>query len=310
MRKSTLYIIGVIIIVASLLQGCFTGVESTKKITEKDVKRAFEEMDRGKKYLAISHFVDSVPAWRDGKPFWVVDQQARLIFSPSSEYDIDSLLLEGKQLFYNGYVARRQVDNREVIDLHFTDGFHNLVYPTGRTLEEISHAAFTVPFLVDGDMIAYYASMIVGKTVYVKTESWLTLDGEKMDGRKFIPVVITSVSAGNRIYPLKVEFKTGDGSLAMLWMTTGWSSISGRDFDSLFSLTDVRLQYPEITAETWARIVDGKVAVGMTKQECRLSMGNPKTVNQLPDQTGLREYWHYDGGRYLFFVDGLLKEFR
>ena len=93
-------------------------------------------------------------------------------------------------------------------------------------------------------------------------------------------------------------------------MTVGTSSISGRDFDSLFSLTDVRLQYPEITAENWTRIVNGEVVEGMTKQECRLSMGSPKSVNQRPDQTGLKEYWYYDGGRYLFFFDGLLKEFR
>lgn len=296
--------------VLPLLQGCFTGIESTKMITEKDVKRALEEMDRGKKHVGFSPFTDSLPAWRDGKPFWVVDRQARLIFAPGADYDIDSLALEGSQLSYNGYLARRQVDNREVVDLMFTDGTHTLVYPTGRTLQEISNAAFEVPFLVDGDMVDYYASMIVGKTVYVKTESWLTLEGEKMDGRKFIPVAITKVSAGNRIYPLKVEFKTSDGTQAMLWMTTGSSSISGRDFDSLFSLTDVRLQYPEISSETWARIVDGKVAEGMTKQECRLSMGSPKSVRQLPDQTGLREYWHYDGGRYLYFVDGLLKEYR
>ena len=48
----------------------------------------------------------------------------------------------------------------------------------------------------------------------------------------------------------------------------------------------------------------------MTKEECRLAMGSPKNLTQLPDQSGLREYWYYDGGRYLFFVDGLLKEFR
>ena len=61
--------------VLPLLQGCFTGIESTKMITEKDVKRALEEMDRGKKHVGISPFADSLPAWRDGKPFWVVDSR-------------------------------------------------------------------------------------------------------------------------------------------------------------------------------------------------------------------------------------------
>jgi hypothetical protein len=295
---------------AVALSACFTGVESTKKITDKDVQRAIQEMERGKKTLAISEFVDSLPAWREGKTFWVVDEQVRLIFASSLDYDIDSLSLVDKQLTYQGYLTHRQVDNTELVDLKFSDGVHQLIYPTGRMMEDLSHNPLTVPFLVDGDMVDYYARQVVGKTVYIKTSAWQTLDGNKIEGRKFVPVTITAVKPGNRIYPLRVEFKTSDAVEAMLWMTTAKSSIAGRDFGSLFSLTDVRLQYPEITAEVWARIVDGKVAEGMTKEECRLSMGTPKTVSQLPDQTGLREYWYYDGGRYLFFIDGLLKDFR
>ena len=36
-------------------------------------------------------------------------------------------------------------------------------------------------------------------------------------------------------------------------------------------------------------------------------MGAPKTINRLPEQGGMREYWYYDGGVYLYFEDGLLK---
>ena len=295
---------------ALLLSSCFTGVESTKKITDKDVQRAIHEMERGKKSMALQDHVDSLPTWSLGKTFWVVDDQVRLIFSPSAHYNIDSLSLLGKQLTYQGYDIHRQVNNTEVVDIKFSDGAHELVYATGKTLADISHPAFAVPFLVDGDMVSHYANQVVGKTVYVKNSVWYTLDGDKIEGRKFVPVKITAIKPGNRIYPLRAEFKTADGREAMLWMTTGSSSISGRDFDSLFSLTDVRLQYPDISAENWARIVEGKVAEGMTKEECRLSFGAPKTVSQRPDQTGLREYWYYDGGRYLFFVDGLLKEYR
>ncbi len=292
------------------LSACFTGVESTKKITDKDVRRAMQELERGKKTMALSEYADSVPAWHDGKTFWVVDDLARLVFSPSLDYEIDSLVFCGKQLVYKGIATHRQVDNTEVVDLLFSDGIYTFVYPTGKTLVDISQRSFAVPFLVDGDMVKHYANQIVGKTVYVKTSTWQTVTGDKIVGRKFIPVVITAIGPGNGIYPLRAEFKTTDGVEAMLWMTIGTSSISGRDFDSLFSLTDVRLQYPEITAENWTRIVNGEVVEGMTKQECRLSMGSPKSVNQRPDQTGLKEYWYYDGGRYLFFFDGLLKEFR
>ena len=48
----------------------------------------------------------------------------------------------------------------------------------------------------------------------------------------------------------------------------------------------------------------------MTKEACRLALGMPKQVNQVPDPSGMREYWYYDDGRFLQFVDGLLKSYR
>ena len=60
----------------------------------------------------------------------------------------------------------------------------------------------------------------------------------------------------------------------------------------------------------WLKITRGEVAVDMTKVECSLAMGSPKRINEIPEQGGMREYWYYDGGAYLFFVDGLLRQFR
>ena len=60
----------------------------------------------------------------------------------------------------------------------------------------------------------------------------------------------------------------------------------------------------------WERITRGLVVEGMTKDECRLAMGSPRRISERPDQGGMREYWYYDGGCYLFFVDGLLSQFR
>ena len=295
-----------------LLNSCFTGVESTRKITEKDVQRAVQDMERGKHEASLVGFHDSLPAWKEGKGFWVVDEHARLIFSSTAEINIDSLNLEGKMLTYTSYGTHRQLDNSEVVDIYLSDGVNNLKYATGKSLNDVSRSDFTIPFLIDADMVRHYAQQLEGKTVWVKTATWLDEKGDyKAGGRKFIPVVITAVKPGNRVYPLRVEFKTADkGETAMLWMTTQGSAISGRDFDNLFSLTDMRRQYSRIIDEIWAYIIEGKVMEGMTKEECHLSMGAPKNVSQLPDQTGLREYWYYDGGRYLFFVDGVLKNFR
>lgn len=306
-----LYRLLVAALLAVMLVACFTGVESTTKITDNDVRRAFREMERGRHSTSLACSVDSLPAWREGKLFWVVDNRVRLIFAPMPDVLIDTLNVLGKPLSYVGYDIHRQIDNTEVVDINFTMGTHKLVYPTHRSLADISHPSFSIPFMVDGDMINYYVRQVVGKTFFVKTSTWYTLQGDKLVGRKFVPVVITDVKPGNGVYPMRVEFKTTDnGTSAMLWMTNASASIAGRDFDSQFSAVDVRSLYPNIPSEKWALVMEGKVVIGMTKEECRLSLGEPNSVAQRPDQMGLREYWYYDGGRYLFFVDGLLKDFR
>ena len=298
-------------IMALSLTGCFTGVESTKKITEKDVQRAFQQMENGSRESSIHVAADSLSSWREGRMFWCVDNQARLIFKPSIDYDLDTLALEGKKLQYSGSGTHKQLDNSEVVDIYFDFEGLRLVYPTGKTFAEVNRRSFSIPFLVDDEMIQSVANQLVNKTVYIKTSIWYDIEGiYQVGNRRFIPVVITAVKPG-KVYPLKVEFRATDNSdEAFVWMKAPDSEGVGRDFDSLFSMTDVRKQYPDIAPATWANIVNGKVAEGMTKEECRLAMGNPVSVRQLPDQSGLREYWYYDGGRYLFFVDGLLKEFR
>ena len=293
-------------------QSCFTGVESTKTITEKDVRRAELELEKGRSASSLHVFADSLPSWHEGKGFWVVDNQARLIFRPSVDYDIDTLDIEGKKLTYEGYGTHLQVDNSEVVEIYLKFGSYRLVYDTGRTLDDVKSSSFSIPFLVDDDMLQFLAKQLKSKTVYVKTPIWYDLEnGGLTNGRRFVPVEILDVKPGNRVYPVRMEFRAADnGDKAFVWMKLPGTYGAGRDFDSMFSMTDVRKQYPNISDSNWNNIIYCKVAEGMTKQECSLAMGSPVNVRQLPNQAGLREYWYYDGGRYLFFVDGVLKEFR
>ena len=300
-----------LVAVSMLYTSCFTGVESTQTITEKDVRRAVEQFENSNHVSSINVSADSLPLWKENKGFWVVDNQVRYLFSPSVDFDVDSLDLEGKMLSYAGYEIHRHIDNTEVVDILMKYGSHVLRYATGKPIEDVSRSTFTIPFMVDDDMLKSVSQQLVGKIVYVKTSMWYDLQGNELSGcPHYVPVEILAVKPGNKLHPLRVEFRTDNGKEALLWMKIPGTTGAGRDFDSQFSMTDVRKQYPHIAPSTWSNIVVCKVSEGMTKEECRLALGNPVNVRQLPDQSGLREYWYYDGGRYLFFVDGLLKEFR
>lgn len=292
------------------MAGCmFTGVESTQRVSEKEVQRTMGELERRQPTMTLQPFLDSVPAWQQGKQFFVTDNQLRLVMFTTAP---DTVQLAGQLITYDGYDQGSVLDNRDALNLRFRDrDGKNYVYRTGKTIDQFS-AKYSVPLLIDMDMVADVDRQLRNKEVWIKTPIWYDLGTEEMQrGRQFIRVRIDAVEPGNKVLPLKVKFTALDsGERAFLWMSDPNATMHNRDFDSLFSLRDLHENYPEISDATWQLIVRGELVEGMNKEECRLAMGAPKRINQLPNQAGLREYWYYDGGKYLFFVDGLLSQFR
>ena len=48
----------------------------------------------------------------------------------------------------------------------------------------------------------------------------------------------------------------------------------------------------------------------MTKDECRLSLGNPDELQSGHNTSQTLDIWQYSDGTYLFFSDGILTNFR
>lgn len=293
------------------LNSCFTGVENTPKITEKDVKKTISELERKQPSMTLVINQESANEWKSGKQFYVTDNQVKNLFSHSQYYDSDTISLAGKLLTYVGLDTVVEVDNRIVTILKFTAGDTIYSYKSGKTIDELSLLS-GIPLLIDMDMVNQVARELEGKEVYIKTSIWYDLKKEYMiKGRQFIKVRITKVSPGNKVLPLKIIFKAVDNSEeGFVWMSMSNSMINNRDYDSLFSVRDIHLNYPDISDEHWEKIVVGEVVEDMTKEECRLAKGAPKSITRAPDQSMVREYWYYDGGMYLLFVDGLLKSYR
>lgn len=295
---------------AAALPGCmFTGVETTQKVTDKEVQQAIGQLEKRQPTMTLQPFTDSVPVWQVGKQFYVTDDNVRLIFVGATA---DTAHLAGQLLTYQGAEQGSVLDNRDVLNLRFTsaDG-RTYVYRTGKTASQFT-SQYAVPLLIDIDMVRDVDRQLRGTQVWIKTPIWYDIDtDEMMRCRQFVAVRIDTVMPGNKVLPLRVQFTVCDnGQRAFVWMSDPNAAMAGRDFDSLFSLRDLHDNYPEISDATWQLIVRGDLATGMSKEECRLAMGAPKRISQLPNQAGLREYWYYDGGCYLFFVDGLLNQFR
>lgn len=294
-----------------LVSSCFTGVENTPKITDKEVSRTINELERRQPTMTLTTYRDSLPSWREGKRFYVTDDNVKLIFTQVAGDNMDSVKLVGRILSYKGYDTSLGLDGRDVVDIHLADGSDEYVYHTGKTEGEFL-STFSIPLLIDMDVVEHVSRQLEGKEVYIKTPIWYNIDGEYMiHGRQYIKVHIDEVLPGNKVLPLRVLFTASDNKeKAFVWMSAGQNAINNRDYDSMFSSKDLHDSYPEISGSHWEMIKRGEVETGMTKEECRLAKGAPKKISRMPDQTAVREFWYYDGGSYLQFVDGLLKNFR
>ena len=294
----------------NLLTGCFfTGVESTPRITTRDVKREVGLPTAEDTYLsAVAD--EPLSAWRPGKEFMVTDPRVERIFgaTASTMRDTDPT---GTVITWSGAEEIPSLTGSTVTDLNFhSPGGELLTYRVNRPLRRLLADSITeIPFTIQLSTVERAAEMMEGKDFWVITSLWRDDNDTPLRGRKFVKVHIDSVSPGNSLFPLKIAFTDVSGQSARLFIHPGAKGSAARTFSHVFSFTDPRLRHPNITPEVWQLIVDGRVAEGMTTEECRLAIGAPKEVDRGATNSFLREAWMYDNGRWLLFEDGRLKRF-
>ena len=299
-------------ILSILLTSCFTGVESTQKITVPEGSAS--TVQSAEDAFIESYFVQQgCDTWRMDKPFYYTDEKLSFVFRPEKPTFPDSISLKGKIFTYKGSIEESPFGGANEVVLIFDCEGYKFRYETGKTRDEIRQMTDTplIPPFIDMDDVNVARSLLKDRTLYIKTSVWYDGNDEVTEGRKLIPVKILDILPGNNLLPVKVWFEDDKGNRAGVFMSLLSSSRSQYiTFDRLFSFDNPRLQYKEIQDEAWEQITLGRVKAGMTKNECKLSLGNPNEVKKIPTYSGLKEQWIYNSGAYLFFVDGLLTEYR
>lgn len=289
--------------------GCFTGIESTPKITSKDVRReGADAVTAEKRYLEdIEAFPYS--QWKRGKELMVSDPKIALALSG----DADSLQY-GDILVFDGFETTRDITGDEVTLFRLinpADDYAFLVYRSSLSPEKLqSLPGVDVPFTIDMDIVAAARERLVTKQLYTLTYNWLDDNGRTIRGRKFVPVVVTNVSPGTTDFPIRVEFVDGVGQKGSFLIALSRALQSTRGFETLFSFSDPHLRYPQINDYMWERITQGRVEDEMTTTEVRLAIGAPQEIVRAPGYGGVRERWIYSDGVYADFENGLLVNFR
>lgn len=287
-----------------ILTGCFTGVESTPKITAREVERR-HAVETPEMIYASPLAVEPPARWQAGKLFYVTDGKISYALTP---YDISVNLHNGDLLTYQGHEPVKSMTEIDDTDFIFTTAAGDtLRYRVEAPYDEIAgRASLDVPFTIEMSLVEAASRLLSGNDYYITTSLWFNDNGDNINGRQLVKVHIDSVTPGNTNYLLAVHFTDGRGTSSRVYMSTGNGARSTRNFDTLFTLTDPREKYRYITDAIWDYITRRAVCKEMTREECRLAVGNPVEVYR----GHYIERWNYDNGRYLIFDDDHLQEFR
>lgn len=298
---------------ALAMAGCFTGVESTPKITYSDVKRANAGTHTSAEQAFLSEVAPQPPAqWQPGKKFYVADPKASIVFS--SQADMSGIA--GQEVALHAIRPVTSVTGEEVTEIEFvTPSGESLFYRDNLPYADVAdRKQLEVPFTIEMSIVDDVRKQIDGKKYFIVTPHWYSADGSQaVNGLRYVQAEVVGVAPGNAIYPVRVVFHPLDGQpdeLYSLYMTVGNSRTSTRNFFTLFTFKNPRDQYPRMDDETWDLITHSRVKLGMTRDECRLALGAPQTVGQRPTTAGMVEYWSYSDGVYLLFEEGYLSYFR
>ncbi len=308
------FLVGIAINILVGLQSCFTGIESTPKITAKHVSRegAQSVLVPEEEFLQNVQG-DSLGIWKPGKRFFVTDNRIAIALEPSKSV----LPKQGDIIEFSHFNEVPSMTGKTETEIVFSQNDTAIcVYRINSPLEELRKrpGGVEVPFTIEMSIVDKARKQLQDSVFFVRSAVWYSPDGDHtIRGKKFIPVKVTSVEPGNLFYPLRVCFRPVDGDeneSGSVYMSVSDNSKSGRNFAMLFSLTNPRLRYPEVSDEVWKNIQDSRVAKYMTREECRLALGAPKTVQRRNVITSLQEMWTYENGVYLLFDDGILQSFR
>ena len=296
--------------VTAAMQSCFTGVESTPKITESDIKHQHAEMRTPE-----SEYFDSVrhgafSEWQKGKKFIVTDSRISLALDGANANDST---LVGRTLRFDRIQPYSSITGQNATEIVFTDSIgRTYVYRTNLSSDGIaSRNRLEIPFTIEHSVVDKASKILDGKQLFLISPAVRTISGNLVNSPKFVAVVIDKVETGSQFYPVKVIFHYVDNPtiVRQVNLSIGDESNS-RKFGNFFSFTDPRIRYPAISDEVWKNIVNNKADIGMTRDECRLALGAPRTTDKVPTRNGIVESWIYDSGTQLFFTDGLLTEIK
>jgi hypothetical protein len=167
----------------------------------------------------------------------------------------------------------------------------------------------------------------IGKVLWLKVGTVGTYDPQTdktgfMTAKKCGPLKVTNVLAGTgNIAPLRfiVTNQAGDEgyvdvAISGTNLSPIWDRMLAKDglprglsfIDKRFFFSDPRKDHDWPSA-VWAAIENETVDIGMTKEQVKFSLGEPKSINYTSTAERSSEQWVYERGSFVYFDGDIVK---
>ena len=150
--------------------------------------------------------------------------------------------------------------------------------------------------------------LYVGKVLYPKGTA-LHYYEEHLKAKQYEPLTVIAIDySDNPERPIKLilQGKSATTSFAINPSGTGLPYYRNKEYrlDAFFLTENPKLKY-KWPASIWKNIENQEASLGMTKQQAKMSWGEPRDINTTIGSFGTHEQWVYEGG-YLYFDNGRL----
>lgn len=157
---------------------------------------------------------------------------------------------------------------------------------------------------------AEYANKDVYPIVQLEVDALVKHDDMMIRTRieipRYTPLVISAVTKEehNPLYTLVFRDHIGTQYSVDVTFKSENVVLEKNFFHEMFAFGNVKARYPQITEESWALIAQGQTKKGMSKDECRLALGEPNLVRKKGANQEFEEWIYQD--RLLNFEKGIL----
>ena len=282
-----------------------------------------------KKFVIKNFPTIQVDDWKPGMKFMIEaplqteeDYKRSMLYCDNHfKPQIDRLKLKNKILVLDSIVSKSvkrdgfQKTIKQEKWYYFSCDKGVFVYSSYNIIDnESQKCIFNLVYMGDIDIAR---KLLIGKTLYLKKEIDLVSDaGYQNSSLKYCPVKVINIGAGTRQNePVKIiyEYHRKEYYVCLNLSYTNFyytdyqlDKYDDENFYNIFSFTNPRKKYLNISPVNWDFICRSKVRIGMSKQECKLSWGEPVDINISLGKWGKHEQWVYGSNSYLYFDNGIL----